>query len=237
MIPLLTFLVSQPYGAISKLELPFELCSLGANVGELMYVTNLKPTFIRNGIKVVIGGRIQICLQHSAQHPLPQVQHAPSPSFPKTFTSSAVACRKVTRIPESALSHRWETPIPTTSQLRQAERFFLSHPPVHLYSSQQFRTIEAGTVPEVAFLGRSNVGKSSLLNSLMGRNICHTSSKAGRTRTMNFFAVGGADQAGNPGKLVVLDMPGYGHGSREEWGLEIMKYLVGRKQYVYLHLA
>lgn len=65
----------------------------------------------------------------------------------------------------------------------------------------------------------------------MGRKICHTSSKPGRTKSMNFFAVGGEDQAGNPGKLVVLDMPGYGKGSREEWGPEIMKYLVGRRQY------
>ncbi|KAL9041302.1 MAG: hypothetical protein Q9180_001371 [Flavoplaca navasiana] len=49
---------------------------------------------------------------------------------------------------------------------------------------------------------------------------------------MNFFAVGGEDERGNPGRLVVLDMPGYGHKSRAEWGEEIMKYLVGRKQLV-----
>ena len=48
---------------------------------------------------------------------------------------------------------------------------------------------------------------------------------------MNFYAIGGQDARGNPGKVVVLDMPGYGKGSREEWGREIMKYLVGRKQY------
>ncbi|KAL8783560.1 MAG: hypothetical protein Q9213_004550 [Squamulea squamosa] len=49
---------------------------------------------------------------------------------------------------------------------------------------------------------------------------------------MNFFAVGGEDEQGNPGRLTVLDMPGYGHKSRTEWGEEIMKYLVGRKQLV-----
>lgn len=47
---------------------------------------------------------------------------------------------------------------------------------------------------------------------------------------MNFFAVGGEDGHGSPGRLAVLDMPGYGKGSREEWGPEIMKYLIGRKQ-------
>ena len=75
------------------------------------------------------------------------------------------------------------------------------------------------------------MGKSSLLNALMGHDICHTSRQPGRTRSMNFFAVGGEDSCGNPGKVVVLDMPGYGKGSRAEWGTEIMKYLVGRKQY------
>ncbi|KAI4187042.1 MAG: hypothetical protein L6R41_003068 [Letrouitia leprolyta] len=64
----------------------------------------------------------------------------------------------------------------------------------------------------------------------MGKNLCHTSRNPGRTKTMNFFAVGGEDEQGNPGRLTVLDMPGYGHKSRAEWGQEIMKYLVGRKQ-------
>ncbi|KAL8953912.1 MAG: hypothetical protein Q9222_000286 [Ikaeria aurantiellina] len=93
-----------------------------------------------------------------------------------------------------------------------------------------FRNVPRGQVPEVAFLGRSNVGKSSLLNRLMDKNICHTSKNPGRTKSMNFFAVGGEDEQGNPGRLAVLDMPGYGHKSRAEWGEEIMKYLVGRKQ-------
>ena len=39
---------------------------------------------------------------------------------------------------------------------------------------------------------------------------------------------------GNKGRLTVYDMPGYGEGSHEEWGKEIMKYLVGRKEYVFL---
>ncbi|KAI4135999.1 MAG: hypothetical protein LQ347_000176 [Umbilicaria vellea] len=47
---------------------------------------------------------------------------------------------------------------------------------------------------------------------------------------MNGFAVGGEDAMGNPGRLAVLDMMGYGKGSRGDWGTEIMKYLVGRKQ-------
>ena len=130
----------------------------------------------------------------------------------------------------SAPSYYWDTAPPTPSQLQRSEKFFRAAPPKLIFSTTNFRTIEILKIPEVAFLGRSNVGKSSLLNALMGKKICHTSSKPGRTKSMNFFAVGGEDGHGNPGRLAVLDMPGYGKGSREEWGTEIMKYLVGRKQ-------
>ena len=129
------------------------------------------------------------------------------------------------------LAYYWDTAPPTADQLRRAKKFFSVAPPKLLFSSTKFLTVKDSAVPEVAFLGRSNVGKSSLLNALMGQNICHTSSKPGRTRSMNVFAVGGDDGRGSPGKVAVLDMPGYGKGSREEWGTEIMKYLVGRKQY------
>lgn len=130
----------------------------------------------------------------------------------------------------SALAYHWDTPFPTSAQLRRADDFFLSYQPLLTYSTTEFRTVKEGTVPEVAFLGRSNVGKSSLLNALMRTNICYTSKQPGRTRSMNFIAAGGPDEEGNAGRLLVLDMPGYGKGSRPEWGAEIMKYLVGRRQ-------
>jgi GTP-binding protein len=91
--------------------------------------------------------------------------------------------------------------------------------------------MDFGTSPEVAFLGRSNVGKSSLLNAVIGTTLAHTSSKLGRTRAMNAFSIGADDSTGDDGrKLVVLDMPGYGKGGREEWGKEILKYLEKREQ-------
>lgn len=130
----------------------------------------------------------------------------------------------------STLAYHWETSVPTLSQLRHADDFFLSYKPILLYSTTNFRTVQKSALPEVAFLGRSNVGKSSLLNGLMGTKVCHTSLKPGRTTSMNFIAVGGPDAKENPGRLLVLDMPGYGKGSRPEWGEEIMKYLIGRRQ-------
>ena len=91
--------------------------------------------------------------------------------------------------------------------------------------------IGAGT-PEVCFLGRSNVGKSSLLNALLGKQIARASARLGRTRLMNAFAVGDRTEAlrGVGNGLVVMDMPGYGKGAQAEWGVHIMKYLEKRRQ-------
>lgn len=85
-----------------------------------------------------------------------------------------------------------------------------------------------GSSPEVCFLGRSNVGKSSLLNALFGGSVANVSSKPGRTKMMNAFNVG--DNTDSMKNLVVLDMPGYGKGGHADWGKEVLKYLGKRKQ-------
>lgn len=67
----------------------------------------------------------------------------------------------------------------------------------------------APSLPEVAFLGRSNVGKSSVINSLLGKKIAKTSSTPGRTQSINFFEV---RWAGKPApELLFTDLPGYGY--------------------------
>jgi GTP-binding protein len=88
------------------------------------------------------------------------------------------------------------------------------------------------TLPEIAFLGRSNVGKSSLINSLLGSKIAKTSSTPGRTRAVNFFEV---RWAGKPHpELIFTDLPGYGYAkiSREisaQWPGFIEPYLLTRE--------
>src|SRR5271170_6138595 len=86
----------------------------------------------------------------------------------------------------------------------------------------------APSLPEVAFLGRSNVGKSSVINTLIGDKIARTSSTPGRTRSINFFEV---RWPGKPSPEVIFaDLPGYGYAklSREisaEWPKFIEPYL------------
>ena len=182
----------------------------------------------RSAIQCIVQRRLVASGATASPHKHASKGRAPS----KPITPQLPPAPKATHIHQSTLSYYWDTIPPTPKQLTQADRFFLAHPPSIVFSAVKFRTVQFTSAPEVAFLGRSNVGKSSLLNAVMGRNLCRTSHNPGRTRSMNFFAVGGEDGVGNPGKLMVLDMPGYGKGSREEWGKEIEKYLVGRKQYV-----
>ena len=90
----------------------------------------------------------------------------------------------------------------------------------------------APTVPEVAFLGRSNVGKSSVINSLLGAKIAKTSSTPGRTQSINFFEV---RWPGKPHPEVVFsDLPGYGYARvprdiTDQWSGFIDPYLKERR--------
>jgi len=77
-----------------------------------------------------------------------------------------------------------------------------------LLSAMAAEQFPAPDVPEIAFLGRSNVGKSSLLNALVGEKAAKVSQTPGRTRAINFFALLNQSQRR---KLIFADLPGYGY--------------------------
>ena len=83
-------------------------------------------------------------------------------------------------------------------------------------------------IPEVALAGRSNVGKSSFINTLLNRkNLARTSGKPGKTQLLNFFNI--------DDKLRLVDVPGYGYArvskkEREKWGRMIEEYLTSSEK-------
>jgi GTP-binding protein len=95
-----------------------------------------------------------------------------------------------------------------------------------VYAAQRLDQLPPAAGPEVAFAGRSNVGKSSLLNALTGRRaLARVSHEPGRTRQLNFFDLGG--------RLTLVDMPGYGYARagravKQDWQGLMFDYLRGR---------
>ena len=97
-------------------------------------------------------------------------------------------------------------------------------------SAATVASIPRPSLPEIAFMGRSNVGKSSLLNSLLNvKGLARTSSTPGRTQALNFFDING--------EMFFVDLPGYGYAKvskaeRAHWGKLIEKYLAQRETLV-----
>lgn len=97
-------------------------------------------------------------------------------------------------------------------------------------SAAKYDQCPGSEIPEVAFLGRSNVGKSSLINSLLGvRGLARTSGTPGRTQLINFFLINDSFR--------FVDLPGYGYARvperiRKEWGPLVESYLARRPNLV-----
>jgi GTP-binding protein len=127
------------------------------------------------------------------------------------------------------------TPAPTekpegfSEELVESARKLFSGPVTFLKSAPALKFLPDPVVPEVAVAGRSNVGKSSLLNALTNRNgLARTSNTPGRTQELNFFDVG------TPPLLRLVDMPGYGFAKApkdmvKQWRFLVNDFLRGRQ--------
>ena len=121
-----------------------------------------------------------------------------------------------------------QSPDQEEADLIEPARRLFAGPVVFLKSAPSLLFLPDPTLPELAFAGRSNVGKSSLLNALTGRkSIARASVTPGRTQELNFFEVG------EPALLRLVDMPGYGYAKApksivKEWQRVVRDYLRGR---------
>jgi GTP-binding protein len=109
---------------------------------------------------------------------------------------------------------------------REAARLLFAKECRFVVSAASLGGLPAARLPEVAFAGRSNVGKSSLINALTGRNgLARTSNTPGRTQQINFFDLGE--------RLLLVDLPGYGFAQAPkaavaQWHVLVQAYLQGR---------
>jgi GTP-binding protein len=116
-----------------------------------------------------------------------------------------------------------------SAELEERARKLFSGPIAFLKSAPSLQFLPTPSIGEVAFAGRSNVGKSSLLNALTNRNgLARTSNTPGRTQELNFFDVG------TPPLFRLVDMPGYGFAKApkdiaRKWRHLVNDYLRGRQ--------
>lgn len=188
--------------------------------------------------------------QPPKREPSPEAPSPPAPEPPKEQAPSSPPSSSATQPPlHKAQSIRVNTldqapQYPTRedrSGLAAAHKFFSGDNARFLYSATILRHhAKDSPIPEVALLGASNVGKSTLVNALVGdAAAARVSQHAGHTITMNAYGVGPPDTLVKTGAvargqrmpdhgLVLVDTPGYGYRSKKTWGRSVVQFLERR---------
>lgn len=110
--------------------------------------------------------------------------------------------------------------------MNKFDEFFIKNPPVFKIGATKYEDIPENKISELAFIGRSNVGKSSIINAITNSKIAIVSKTPGRTKQLNFFQISN--------DITIVDMPGYGYAKAgrievENWNELIFQYLLKRK--------
>lgn len=110
--------------------------------------------------------------------------------------------------------------------MNKSDEFFIKNQPIFKVGALSEKDLPINNIKEVAFIGRSNVGKSSLINAITNSKIAIVSKTPGRTKQLNFFQI--------KDKLTIVDMPGYGYAKAgrnevENWNNLIFNYLLSRR--------
>lgn len=110
--------------------------------------------------------------------------------------------------------------------MNKVDEFFIKNPAIFKIGAISEKDLPINNIKEVAFIGRSNVGKSSLINTITNSKIAIVSKTPGRTKQLNFFQIDNA--------ITIVDMPGYGYAKAgknevENWNNLIFNYLLSRR--------
>jgi GTP-binding protein len=128
--------------------------------------------------------------------------------------------------PQAPAGVQGAEPLGLSPELIEAGRVLFAQSCQFYYAAQRIDQLPASQGPEIAFAGRSNVGKSSLVNALTGQKaLARASNQPGRTKQLNFFNLGD--------RLTLVDMPGYGYAQaakevKRDWQGLMFDYLRGR---------